>query len=73
MWHEMTHIHPYIYRDQPVARSYGSVGAICGHEMTHGFDDVGREYDGNGNRNGSTGAMGVVCVCVCWGEGLVSL
>ena len=31
--------------------SYGSVGAICGHEMTHGFDDVGREYDAAGNRN----------------------
>jgi len=43
---------PFYARDQPVARSYGSVGAICGHEMTHGFDDVGREYDGDGNRNG---------------------
>ncbi|KAJ1480614.1 hypothetical protein T484DRAFT_1810193, partial [Baffinella frigidus] len=37
---------------QAPARNYGSVGAICGHEMTHGFDDVGSEYDGDGNRNG---------------------
>ena len=43
---------PFYARDQPAARNYGSVGAICGHEMTHGFDDVGREYDGSGNRNG---------------------
>ena len=30
----------------------GTMGCICGHEMTHGFDDIGREYDANGNRNG---------------------
>ena len=43
---------PFYARDQPAARNYGSIGAICGHEMTHGFDDVGREYDASGNRNG---------------------
>mmetsp|Transcript_38005 Transcript_38005/g.86576 ORF Transcript_38005/g.86576 Transcript_38005/m.86576 type:complete len:752 (-) Transcript_38005:59-2314(-) len=46
-------LQPHFYAPaQAPARNYGSVGAICGHEMTHGFDDVGSEYDGDGNRNG---------------------
>ncbi len=31
------------------AQNYGHVGAIVGHELTHGFDDQGRQFDGNGN------------------------
>src|SRR5208337_4323569 len=31
------------------AENYGHVGGIVGHELTHGFDDQGRQFDGNGN------------------------
>ena len=31
------------------AINYGAMGAVIGHEMTHGFDDQGRQYDAKGN------------------------
>jgi putative endopeptidase len=40
---------PFFDRTQDDAVNYGSVGSVIGHELTHGFDDEGRQFDGRGN------------------------
>ena len=39
---------PFFDPDADPAVNYGGIGAVIGHEMTHGFDDQGRKYDGEG-------------------------
>src|SRR6266404_1693609 len=42
---------PFFNPDADDAVNYGGIGAVIGHEMTHGFDDQGRKFDLNGNRS----------------------
>eukprot|EP00698_Gefionella_okellyi_P005480 TRINITY_DN15010_c0_g1_i1.p1 TRINITY_DN15010_c0_g1~~TRINITY_DN15010_c0_g1_i1.p1 ORF type:complete len:730 (-),score=147.21 TRINITY_DN15010_c0_g1_i1:118-2307(-) len=39
---------PFFNVSYPVAMLYGGMGMVMGHELTHGFDDQGRQYDGDG-------------------------
>jgi putative endopeptidase len=40
---------PFFDKGADDAINYGAIGAVIGHEMTHGFDDQGRQYDKDGN------------------------
>ena len=40
---------PFYRAGRDAAVNYGAAGAVIGHELTHGFDDQGRKFDGDGN------------------------
>ena len=40
---------PFFFINGDDAVNYGAIGVVIGHEMTHGFDDQGRQYDKDGN------------------------
>lgn len=40
---------PFYSRTWPKALNFGGIGVVMGHELTHAFDDQGREYDKDGN------------------------
>src|SRR5262249_20696176 len=40
---------PFFDPAAPAAVDYGAIGWVMGHEMTHGFDDEGAQFDGKGN------------------------
>jgi len=40
---------PFFDNRKDAAVNYGAIGSVVGHELTHGFDDQGRKFDGQGN------------------------
>jgi len=40
---------PFFDNKMDAAVNYGAIGSVMGHELTHGFDDQGRQFDGQGN------------------------
>ncbi len=40
---------PFFMREGDDAANFGAIGAVIGHELTHGFDDQGRQFDAQGN------------------------
>uniref|UniRef100_A0A673HLS6 endothelin-converting enzyme 1 n=1 Tax=Sinocyclocheilus rhinocerous TaxID=307959 RepID=A0A673HLS6_9TELE len=40
---------PFYAQHHPKALNFGGIGVVMGHELTHAFDDQGREYDKDGN------------------------
>ncbi|XP_023331753.1 endothelin-converting enzyme homolog [Eurytemora carolleeae] len=43
---------PFFSLHNPKSLNFGAMGVVMGHELSHAFDDQGREYDGDGNMRG---------------------
>ncbi|CAF4091199.1 unnamed protein product, partial [Adineta steineri] len=41
---------PFFHKDAPKYLNYGGIGVVIAHEIAHGFDDNGRQFDKDGNR-----------------------
>ncbi len=41
---------PFFYPDSDDAVNYGAIGSVIGHEITHGFDDNGSQFDASGEK-----------------------
>jgi putative endopeptidase len=39
---------PFFAASRPMAMNFGGIGMVMGHELSHGFDDTGRKFDGRG-------------------------
>ncbi|CAL4164070.1 unnamed protein product, partial [Meganyctiphanes norvegica] len=39
----------YFNADRPMYQNFGGIGFVIGHEITHGFDNTGKQFDANGN------------------------
>ncbi len=40
---------PFFGQDRQIAANFGAIGMVIGHELTHGFDDQGAQFDADGN------------------------
>ena len=46
---------PFFDAERDAAANYGGIGAVIGHEIGHGFDDQGAQYDGDGQAHTTGG------------------